>query len=324
MPIDIHAHYISPRLLKELASGALPIGLDASGPAPRLRFPHGESRPFPPGVLDLDERRKAMNAQGVTQQVLSPWPELFGYSLPPDDGARWARLLNDTLAEALGGNPDFAGLGTVPLQDAERAGRELEYACGRLGLAGAMIGATVNGTDLDAEALAPFWSAAAALGKPLVIHPVLVDSPPRAKSVGLGPALGFPWDTTLAAARVILGGILERHPDLPLVLAHGGGYLPYQIGRLVRLRATHPDLQAKVPRDPLEYLRGLFFDSILHFPPALRYLVSVVGSDRVLLGTDYPFDMADPDPLGSLAAADLSVTDQQRIARENAKRLFKL
>jgi aminocarboxymuconate-semialdehyde decarboxylase len=307
--IDIHAHRAPADLRDRLAADGEKAGarLREDG---RVEFASGElTRPLFP------ELYAPPRAPGCELQVVSPWVDLLGYGLDPDRGARWARLLN----RGLEGHPALA---TVPLQDGAAAAREVEWALAH-GFLGVEIGTNARTRELSDPDLEPFWAACEAGGVPVFLHPAYVVGGGRLQSHYLHNLAANPFDTTLAVAHLVFGGVLDRHPRLVLILAHGGGYWPYQFGRFDRGHAVRPECTTPL-RPPREYLRAFYYDTVVHSGPALRYLVDLVGADRVLLGTDLPFDMGDPDPLATLRAARLDGEAVDAISRRNALAVFRL
>jgi aminocarboxymuconate-semialdehyde decarboxylase len=228
---------------------------------------------------------------------------------------------NEAIAELVrNGNGAFSGLAAVPLQRPERAAAIMAQAIGELGLVGVEIGTNVAGTDLDDPSFEPFWQRAAELDALIFIHPsdvrgVAFDAPYYLRNL-----VGNPLETSYALARIIFGGVLERYPGLKILASHAGGFLPYTIGRLDRGYQCRRECQSVLPRPPSSYLRRLYFDSISHSSASLRYLVEVVGADRVALGSDFPFDMGDPTPLANLA--DLTGDERASVAFRTARRLI--
>lgn len=307
--IDAHAHQIPPDFFDRLAADGARLGVRLRDDG-RVEFASGEvSRPLQPRLLSPTP------PPGCDLQIVSPWVDLFGYGLDPERGAGWARLLNT----AMRGRPALA---TVPLQDGNAAAYELHWALGE-GFLGVEIGSNVSGRELSDPSLEPFWAACAKTRATVFIHPAYTIPAPRVAAYYLHNLAANPLDTTLAAAQLIFGGVMDRHPDLVVMLAHGGGYWPYQFGRFDRGYAVRPECRtsAKAPRD---YLRAFYYDTIVHSPEAVRYLVDLVGADRVVLGTDNPFDMGDPQPAATLDAAGISPGDRQTITRGNAEQLFRI
>jgi aminocarboxymuconate-semialdehyde decarboxylase len=218
----------------------------------------------------------------------------------------------------------WVGLAAVPLQDPQLAADELRFAVERLGLRGAMIDPNALGRPLGDRAFDPFWRAAADLGAPVILHPFLLEAVERFGRHYLHNLVGYPFETTLAAASLILGGTLDRFPALDVVLVHGGGFLPYHIGRFDRGHAGRDEVRADGAGRPSGYVRRFHYDTLVQFPRALAYLVDVVGADRVLLGSDHPFWMGDPQPRAVVSEAGLGADARRLILGDNAARLFKL
>ena len=329
MRIDVHAHYVPPRVLTLLEQDSSPYGVhleEAAAGGQCVHFDYGllVLRPFFPRLLDLEERWEEMEREGVERQVLSVWADLFGYGAPPEESARWHRTLNECLGEvAQAHSQRLSAMASVPLQDADRAARELEYGVKQCGAVGGVIAASVDGINLGEAPLDSFWAAVVELDVPVFIHPTQPTPTPRSRNYDLNVTVQYIYDTTATVGSLVFSGVLDRFPTLNLILAHGGGFFPYPIGRFDRV---YSNLEAPtVPaQSPSAYLRRFFYDTILHHPAALRYLLDLVGSDRLLLGTDYPFPPADRTPLHSLEDAGCSATDIARIAGDNALRLFKL
>jgi aminocarboxymuconate-semialdehyde decarboxylase len=229
-------------------------------------------------------------------------------------------MFNEALAATASTAPDrFRTLATVPLQAPERAAAELAHAVAELGHVGVEIATTVDGVELDDPALTPFWAAAADLRCLVVVHPLASLAGRNVRRYNLNNLVGNPAESTIAAAHLIFGGVLERHPDLLVCLVHGGGFAPYQIGRWDRgFRTNALGAAENLTRAPSEWLRAMYFDTVLHSPPALRHLIDVVGADHVLLGSDYPFQMGEPEPVAAVEAVPgLDEQDRQRVLHAN-------
>jgi aminocarboxymuconate-semialdehyde decarboxylase len=329
VPIDVHAHYVPPQLIDAVAArgGDLGVRLARSdGTPPALHFDYGfKVRPFFPRLIEpVRERRAWLDAQGIDRQIVGTWPDIFGYGLGVDACIAWHRLLNDTLAAWCADNSDrFAWIGSVPLIEAEAAAAELERAAS-LGACGVIVSSNVESTNLGELALDPFWAKAEALGMPVLIHPVLTGAAPRAAKFGLAQVAQYTFDTTLGIGSVLMSGVLDRFPRLALVLSHGGGAYPYLAGRFDIMhrrmdRAAQGDVAAEAPS---AYAARMAYDSIVHAPKALRFLIDLVGLDNVALGTDYSFPPADMEPLALLRSAGLSAADIEAIADTNPRRIF--
>lgn len=327
MIIDLHAHYVPRSFLEAIEKEGEPYcaSLRRDGGNPTIMV---AGRPYGPITRHYHEtkpRLADMDKAGVDMQVLSLNPPMV-YWADAALGARLARLYNDELAATVAGHPDrMAGLATVPLQDVPAAVAELERAIRHLGLRGVYIGSNVCGKDLDHPDLLPFFAKAEALRAPVFIHPIDVLGVERLRSYYLHNGLGNPFDTAVAASRLIFGGILDRFPRLAVCLAHAGGALPYLIGRLDRVYRVRREARETVRRSPTAYLRRFHYDTITHHDQALQYLVGLVGADRVALGSDYRFDMGLLDPAGPVRAVRrLSRADRSAILGGVAATLLKL
>ena len=330
MPIDVHAHFVPPDILDTLSARAVDYGVDLVETEPGChccRFESGmQIRPFFQTLLDVDLRLADMARQGIDRQVLTMWTDIFGYDLPAAKGAAWHGLLNDSLARLCDANSGhFSWMASGPLQDAALSARELER-CMKAGAVGAIVAAHVNGRNLGECELDEFWAACAALGAPVFIHPAQPVAPERARRFALNQICAYTNDTTMTVGSMISAGVMDRHPDLQIILSHGGGSLPYLIGRFDRMyRAADPKLTGTIAEQtPSAYLDRFHYDTILHHGPALRYLRDLVGIERMLLGTDVPFPPGDPDPLATLQDAEFSEAEIHRIAETNPRALLRL
>jgi len=328
MIIDVHAHFVPPSVIETLAARGADFGIDLVETEPGChccQFPSGmRIRPFFESLTNVDLRLADMDRQTIDRQVLTLWADIFGYELPPDKGAAWHGTMNDCLARLCGQNPErFSWMGSGPLQDAARAARELERSM-REGAIGTMVAAHVNGRNLGECNLDEFWAACVELGAPVFIHPVQPNAPARAERYALNQIVAYTNDTTLTVGSLISAGVLDRFPALQLILSHGGGSVPFLIGRFDRmhLAADHGFTGVVAAEKPSAYLTRFHYDTILHHGPALRYLRDLVGAGRMVLGTDAPFPPGDPDALGSLRAAGFPESEITQIAEINPKALF--
>ncbi len=327
MNIDVHAHYIPPDGLQMASEIGARQGLimeeDHRGRAVLTR----NGKPFLNSLkaefFDLDLRLSIMDRQGVDLQVMSPASSYFFYWMPAEESLEYARWLNNSMAEAVAKHPGrLAAFASLPMQDGVRAAAELDRAVTRLGLRGAEIASNINGRYLDDPGFDPVWQAAQALGALIFVHPNQVIGADRMKDHNLANLIGNPTDTSLTFAKLIFGGVLERFPKLKFLLAHAGGFLPYTWGRLDRGYQVQDSSAVKISQPPSEYVKLLYFDTITHNRMALEYLVENFGAEHVLLGSDYPSDMGDPEPVASLRAAPIGPEQIDRIARANACQLL--
>jgi aminocarboxymuconate-semialdehyde decarboxylase len=279
-----------------------------------------------PLLTEPAARLEQMDRMGIDIQGLSTYVSEYFYWAPAPSGAESARIQNDNLARAVAAHPDrFVALGaTVPLQDINLAIAEMDRAVDELGFKGLQIGGTVDGANLDEPRFRPFWAAVAAKQIPIIIHPNGYPESQRLGSYFLVNCIGNPLETMVAATRLIFSGLFEEHPGLRVVLPHGGGYLPFYAARADHTWRLRPETRARIPdHPPSHYLRMLHYDTVVFQPLYLRHLIEVVGVDRVLLGTDFPFDMSEGDPLGLLAATEgLDQDDRDAISGGNALRLY--
>lgn len=329
MTIDVHAHFCPAGLIETLRAKGQDFGIDLAEAPPTCacHFQHGlKVRPFFPGLLDLDLRLSEMERQGVERQILSTWTDIFGYGMEVDRNLAWHRVLNDTLASLSGDHPDrFSWMASVPLRDGTLAAEEMHRAAGE-GAVGLIVPGNVEGENLGDLPLDELWSACEELSMPVFVHPALPEPQPRTGKYGLNQVCAYTMDTTLGVASMILNGVFDRHPKLTPLISHGGGNLPYLIGRFDRVheamdRTRTGDVAALKPS---EYLSRFLYDTILHEPAALHFLRGLVGDDRLLLGSDMPFPPGDPDPLATLRGAGLDDATIRKIASENPRRFYKI
>ena len=258
-----------------------------------------------PTLNGVEQRLRDMDRLGIDVQAMSPSPGQYFYFTPPELGRELAQLINDGVASAVAKHPDrLVGMGTVPLQSPEMAIAEMRRAVGVLDLRGIEISSNVNGLELADPKFEPFFAAAEELGVLLFLHPLGFSHGERLSHHHLNNIIGNPLETTIALSHLIFGGVLERLPGLKLCVAHGGGYLPGYWGRMDHAFRAREDCRTCIARAPSTYLRQIWLDTLVFDPDQLDSLVRTHGADRLCLGTDYPFDMAEPDPIGFHAHLD--------------------
>jgi aminocarboxymuconate-semialdehyde decarboxylase len=266
-------------------------------------------------LADMDQR-------GITRQVLSPMPELLSYWLEPEDGTQLCRFLNESIALIVNRHPTrFTGLAAVPLQSLDHAIAELEYAVKELGMAGVEIGGNVNDRPIGDSHFAPFFQAAESLGASVFVHALRPSGMDRL----VGPAhlqqvLAFPGEVGLAAASMITGGHLARFPKLRIAFSHGGGTLAMLLPRLQHAWTTLAPLREKIPSEPVAAARTMFFDNLVYDAATIRHLIQTFGPKQIMVGSDYPFSIMDPDPKARLESLELQDTDLEDLAHRNAQR----
>ncbi|MEU6356756.1 amidohydrolase family protein [Streptomyces sp. NPDC047072] len=325
--VDIHAHLLLPEVEEAVAGHpglAEARALDArrNGPAAlKVNGPMVGARV--PRLTDAAVRLAAMDEQGVDVQLVSPSPSHYHYWAEPELAARLCRLANETTAAHCAKAPDrLHGLGLVPLQHPALTVELLDHAL-QQGLKGVEISSHAPGHELSDPAYEPLWSRAEETGALLFLHPFGCTLDQRLDRWYLSNTVGQPTENAVALSHLIFSGVLDRHPALRVIAAHGGGYLPTHLGRSDHAWRVRPDAR-ECAHEPSSYLGRLYFDSLVHDPLALRELVRVTGAGRVLLGSDFPFDMGTEDPLGSLRAAGLSDADFHAVRGANAAALLDL
>jgi aminocarboxymuconate-semialdehyde decarboxylase len=322
--IDLHTHILPetwPDLKARYGYGGWVRLERGEGCGARMMVDDRQFREVQENCWDPEARRADCDRCAVDVQVLSTVPVMFAYWAQPEHTLDLARLLNDHIAGVCRRYPDrFVGLGTLPMQAPELAVEELERCVGPLGLAGVEIGTHVNDWNLDEPALFPIFERAARLGAAVFVHPWDMLGRDRMTRYWLPWLVGMPAETSLAICSMVLGGVLERLPDLRVAFAHGGGAFPFTLGRIAHGHRVRPDLCAvRTERDPTEFIGRFWVDSLVHDERALRYLLDVIGTDRVCLGSDYPFPLGEACP-GALVRNTplLDEREKARVLGENA------
>ncbi len=323
--IDIHCHLAIPAadalVRPHMAPGALSISSFSSPVTDEVN--RRQFAQIGRKLGSIDDRIADMDAQGVDIQAISPSPGQYHYWAEPDLGLQAARLVNDGMAEAVARHPDrLVGMGTVPLQAPELAAAELKRLVRDLGLRGVEISSNVNGRELAEPEFRPFFAAAEALGVLVFMHPLGFTHGQRLSEHYFNNLIGNPLESTIAVGHLIFGGVLDSHPGLKLCVAHGGGYLPGYIGRMDHAFRAREDCRQHISREPSTYLRQLYFDTLVFDRGQLEHMVRTYGADHLMMGTDYPFDMSEPDPVGFHSG--LSQADRAKILGGTAARLLGL
>jgi aminocarboxymuconate-semialdehyde decarboxylase len=324
--IDTHTHILTQETAALLSKAApkVPVTItpiDAESAA--LDVGGVVYRPFPTGGFDIARRLRDMDATGVDVHVLSVTPQTYLYNQEPALAAVLAAIQNDQLAKHVAAHPDrFMGIATLPLQDPVRAADELKRAMSKLGLKGTMFASNILGKNLDDPSFEPLWATAEELDAFLFIHPNNVAGADRLKSYYLQNLIGNPLDTTIAAACLVFGGVLDRHPKLKICLAHGGGFTPYQAARWEHGWKVRPEPKKNVPTQPRNIAKRFLYDTILHSDQTLELMIGLVGSDHVLLGSDYPYDMAMLDCVAHVRSLKIADADKAAILGGHAETLL--
>lgn len=329
MTYDVHAHIVPEELMELLRVDGPSFGIEifagSDGKEMARLAGRVEIGPFPSSLFDLDARLARMDEARVDTQLVSHRTDFSAYALDAEQGARYATAFNRILADEVSRFPGrLLALGTVPLQDPHAAAKELDFAVRELGMVGVEIASTVDGVSLDQAGLDPFWEAANDLRCLVLLHPY---DPLRGVDLSryfLDNIAGRPAESTLAIGHLLFSGILERYSELVLCMVHGGGYMPYQIGRWEKGYKVVPHITAQhISRPPLEYVQRLYYDSLVHIPQALRYLIDLVGTSQIVLGTDYPYPMAERSPVDFLESVPgLTDVDRRAIMHDNMQRII--
>jgi len=323
MIIDTHAHIIVPEILRD----AKP----AEEWRPRVVWENGKqfieygpkrigsaTREFVTPEKILDEIKKS----GVDAVLLCPWVSLVRYETKAEESLSACQIQNDALSSLVKKHPKkIAALGIIPLQDVSLATKELERLM-KSGLKGVEIGTHVNGVYPGDARFRPFWEACESLGAFVFIHPVEGGGRAELRDYYMWNVIGNPLETTVAAGHLILSGVMDAYPRLKILLAHGGGALPYLHGRLDRGFKQRPEINKVISRPPTEYLKQFYFDTITHDAVVLKSLVDFVSADHVLLGSDYPFDMGNENPVDLVRSANLGTQNEKKILGDNTKQLL--
>lgn len=323
MLIDVHNHFYPPAYLDAIRSGdsIVKLTVDAEG-NPCLHYP-GDYNVAVQGHRDIDYRQHILEHEGVDTQVITlttPGTHVE----PPERAARLARLVNNSFAAIVRErSPRFTALATLPLCDPQASVTELRRAMTELHLPGAMLFSNVNGVALADSRFDSLYAEANRLGAILHIHPTDPVGVEAMTDYWLMPLVGFLFDTTLAAAKLVFAGIPERYPDIRWVLSHLGGAIPYLAERLDRGWRAFPDCRVNIDRPPSDYLRRFYFDTVNFDPNALRLAVDFAGASQILAGSDYPHQIGSiPLMKESLAALNVSAGEREMIVGTNARRLY--
>lgn len=309
--IDVHAHHVGDDAVARIRDEGEQYGVSLVGPPEAVRVRvggHTSGLPLIPPLSSVDARLAWMDRAGVSVQLVAPWMDLAGYHLESAAGRWLSGIQNDALAALVARAPDrFMAAASVPLQDPDAAADELTRAAG-MGHRAVQIGARVNDRGLDDPAFEPFWTAVQQLDMPVIVHPAELDVPDRHRRLFLHILVGNPSETTFAAAALMLGGVLERYPRLRVLLVHGGGNVPYQIGRIDRGHtAAPPAARGSAAAAPSQTVGRFFYDGILFDPASLRRLAEFAEDGHVLVGSDYPFPMRVDDPRATFVDAGLRI-----------------
>src|SRR5712675_2090513 len=326
--IDIHSHVAIPQagafVKPHLDMSTIALAHFASAETKALTQKQEED--IRARITGYDERLADLDSMGLDMQLVMPPPNQCFYTVPLDIAVQASRMVNDGLADYVARKPDrFVALGTVPLTDGKEAASELERCVKSLGMKGVEILTNVAGKELSEPDFAPFWKKAEELDALVVIHPNGFTEAKRLSRFYFNNVIGNPLETTIALHYLIFDGVLERHPKLKILAVHGGGYLASYSGRIDHAWGARSDAHGDLPKAPTSYLKQVYFDTVVFTEHQLEYLIKVFGADHIIMGTDYPFDMADYDPVGHVTGTEsLDAKTVAAICGGNAKRLLGL
>ncbi|HEX6299970.1 MAG TPA: amidohydrolase family protein [Acidimicrobiia bacterium] len=324
--IDLHAHTIVPEALDRMRSSQPDFApaLYEESESKYLRYPgRAPLGPIPEGMFAPEQRLADMDRMRVDIQLISVPPPNFFYHLPAEGGSEFARIQNEALVALSDDHPDrFHVLATLPLQDVAASVEEIDRVALLPRVRGVEIGSNIAGTDLDDRYLEPVWGALEDRGLPVWIHPDQrsIAGAERLDVYYLQNLVGIPMESTIAIAKLIFGGVLQRHAGLRFGVTHGGGFAPYQVGRWQHGWEVRSEPRAEISEvTPRELFSRFYFDSLTHDPVSLRMLGERMGWDHVVLGSDYPFDMACADPVDAVESADIGQAAEIQVLERNAE-----
>jgi aminocarboxymuconate-semialdehyde decarboxylase len=324
--IDVHTHFIPSEFLSAADHPAWGAAVERRDDGNRwVVHDEGFAYPLDEGFLGDQAKLDDMDARGIDVSIMSLAPTLFYYWIDTAEAVAFARMANDSLAQTVASSGGrLVGTASLPMQDPEAAAEEYRRCIQELGFVGAHVGTTIEGEYVDRDTYLPLWEAVDDLGAPVILHPYYIGPKVGYEDYYLTNIFVNPLDTALAAGRLIFSGLFDRFENLKFVLVHAGGFLPYQIGRFDHGWRVRQESRISLGRPPSEYLDRFYFDTITHHDLALKWLIDLVGSQRVLLGTDLPFDMADADPVGRLDRVADSTETRRLVGGSTASELFNL
>jgi aminocarboxymuconate-semialdehyde decarboxylase len=323
--IDLHSHVIPETMLEAWREQPELYQTKVEGEGHNRVFVRGKVRfDLEPEFYDADAKIESMDRKKLDISYISPGPQTFYYGLKGEQAAKTARLVNEGIARMVEARPDrLRGMATLPMQEPELAITELERVVREYGFRAVEIGTAIGDEELAEPKFRPVLRRAQELKVVIFAHPNTQGSAGRLDCYYLTNLIGNPLDTTIMVGKLMFSGALDELPDLKILLAHGGGFLPYQIGRFEHGHAVRPDTSAVTKSRPLDLLKRFYFDALTHSPQAIRHLLDVVGSERVVIGTDSPFDMGEEHPVERLDAVP-RLTDREReeVCYRSAQRLM--
>jgi aminocarboxymuconate-semialdehyde decarboxylase len=325
MNFDMHSHFIPQEFVEAIAKPNSPweAKLVKKGDEPWIIHDQGYGYPLTPGFHNTAARLADMARTKVDMAALSAAPTIFYYYAEPKLALDVAKLTNDAIYRLTKEHPDkFVGMGTLPMQDVDLAIAELRRSVEQLGFRSIQIGSNVQGVQFDDPKFLRFFQECEALKVFVFFHPYYVGTKEMFSKYYLTNLYGNPLDTAMCVASLIFGGVLEKCPKLKVGFTHGGGFFPYQLGRLMHGYQVRNEPKVNGVKSPEKYLHQLYFDSITFVDKQLRFLVEFAGETNVMLGTDYAFDMAEFAPVDFVTSAGLSASQLKAVLEGNAREIF--
>ena len=332
--IDIHHHYFAPELVNEIKQHGNALGIEYYAPKDSresplsIQFPKGNRLNLDPRLAEIDKRLEIMNQGNIAIATVEVQTSAVGYELDGSRGESWSKLYNEAIQNLVKRQPNrFAGIATVPLQDPSRAAKVLEYAIVNLKMSGVTIASNVVGKYYDSKDFDPFWKKAEELDVMMIMHPEWVAGSDKMGGYGLRTVCGNPADTTLSVGYMIYSGVFDRFPKLKLALLHGGGFFPYHLGRFDRglnsgTGAGPSRIAASQP--PSKYLKNLYFDNLVYRVETVEYLKRMVGTEHVMVGTDYPYDLGDWMAAEKIQQMNCTEAEREAMLHGNARKLLRI
>jgi aminocarboxymuconate-semialdehyde decarboxylase len=325
--IDLHNHVIPKGVVDAIETSPERFGtrVERSNGSIRIIHQQGYAYPLFPEFVEVDAKIASLDARKIDVAAISPAPTMYFYWIETDAAVDIARRMNDGIADMVAARPDrLRGMASLPMQDPAAAIAELERVVRDHGFRSASIGTSIEGVHLSDPRYRAFLRRAEELDVFLFAHPYFIGDKCGMEPFYLTNLVGNPLETTMMVANLMFSGALEEVRDLRLLLAHGGGFMPYQIGRLMHGHAVRAEPKAFGAASPLTYARRFFYDSITHHPQALRYLIDLVGADHIAIGTDAPFDMGVASPVAFIDEIPrLTADERHQLCCGTARRLLR-
>ncbi|MBI4195545.1 MAG: amidohydrolase [Betaproteobacteria bacterium] len=324
--IDLHSHVIPESIVQAMREAPELYKTRIEGEGDRRKFVRGKTKfDLVPEFYDADAKVESMDRKKIDISVVSPGPQAFFYGLGDANVAlRTARIVNDGVAKMVASRPDrLRGMATLPMRHPDAAITELERVVKEHGFKAVEMGTAIGDEELADPRFRPVLRRIQELKVVIFAHPNTQGSAGRLDCYYLTNLIGNPLDTTIMVGKLMFSGALDELKDLRMLLAHGGGFLPYQIGRFEHGHTVRPDTSAVTRSKPLDMFKRFYFDALTHHPRAIRHLIDMVGSERVVIGTDSPFDMGEEQPVERLdAVPGLTQAEREDISYRTAMRLF--